>query len=262
MKFMLSVVLLCCSNLAFASPELKGSPEELRQFLHPSDRLVTINADAEEKAYSDKAIVSLVITTENKQLSKAIADNGKQRETISQKLIKAGIEEDAIKSSKFSTSPQYGWFGQKPNSYKVVNRMAISITDENHLKEIATVADASEEVELSDTSFEHSKEDEYKNRVKQQALAKVMQQKEFYEKQLGVKLTPIGFRDSLIDHLATPGAMMLEETILAERSRLESTSTYASVGKTRLQQPRSSSFDEVIYRANISVDFKIVPPAQ
>ena len=97
-------------------------------FCTPVKKLSPSAPKAEEKAYSDRAIISLVITSEDKQLSTSISNNIALRESISQQLVTAGINPDHIKSSKFSTSPQYGWFGKKPDSYKVVNRMAVTIT--------------------------------------------------------------------------------------------------------------------------------------
>ena len=72
-KILLLVSLLTASFALHAQPELKGSPEELRHFLHPSERIVSLHGQAEEKAYSDRAIISLVITTEDKLLSNSIA---------------------------------------------------------------------------------------------------------------------------------------------------------------------------------------------
>jgi uncharacterized protein YggE len=178
---LITCLLFCSLPLgALAQPELKGSPNELRQFLHPHDKIVTLSAEAEEKAYSDRAIISLVITSEDKQLSTSISNNIALRESISQQLVTAGINPEHIKSSKFSTSPQYGWFGKKPDSYKVVNRMAVTITEESQLKSIASVADSKEEIELSDIAFEHSKKDAYKSQVKKLALEKIMKQKALY----------------------------------------------------------------------------------
>ncbi len=255
MKNLTLFLLICTSSFAMATPELKGSPEELRQFLHPSERIVSLHGQAQEKAYSDRAIISLVITTEDKQLSNSIAANSNLREFISEQLTTEGIESDSIKSSKFSTSPQYGWFGKKPDSYKVVNRMAITISDESQLKTIATVADSKAEIELSDTSFEHSKADEYKNKVKKQALKKAMAQKAFYESSLGVTLTTVGFRNSHIRFRGTQGANMLEEIVV--------TATKRSMGKMQdmaLSRPAAKqvpSFDEIEYEAEIYIDFKI-----
>jgi len=244
---------------AFAQPELKGSPNELRHFLHPNEKIVTLSAEAEEKAYSDRAIISLVITSEVKQLSTSIANNSAIRESISQQLVSSGLNPDYIKSSKFSTSPQYGWFGKKPDSYKVVNRMAVTITDESQLKTIATVTDSKEEVELSDITFEHSQKDAFKSRVKQLALEKVMKQKAIYESSLGVKLTPVSFRDNRLWVKGTQGAQMLEEVVVTaskrNRSYKDSAADFAqSVAPSSVE----SSFDEIVYTAEIFVDFSTV----
>lgn len=238
---------------AWAEPELKGSPDELRQFLHPVENVVTLFAEAEEKAYSDTAIVSLVITTEDKGLSDSLAANSALRQRITAQLVADGIAAESIKSSTFSTSPQYGWFGKKASSYKVVNRMAITITDEGQLRDIAAVADAGEQVELSDTAFEHSRKNALEDRVRQQALARVMQQKRFYESSLGVELKPVGFRNAGQARQATRGAMMLEEIVVTAAKRGGGYSSNADA-----DYPAKSSFDEVEYKAGIYVDFKIV----
>ena len=264
MKKLIALLTLCSlsislsllfSTSANAQPELKGSPEELRHFLHPSERTVSLHGQAQEKAYSDTAIISLVITTEDKLLSNSIANNSSLREFISAELTGAGIAGDSIKSSKFSTSPQFGWFGKKPDSYKVVNRMAITITDESQLKTIASVADSKKEIELSDTSFEHSKADEYKTRVKKLALEKVMKQKAFYESSLGVTLTPVGFRNSQVRFRGTQGAEMLEEIVVTASKR--SIGNIQDMAYSRPAPKQQPSFDEIAYEAEIYVDFKI-----
>ena len=242
------------SGYVFSAPELKGSPQELKEFLYPSYKIITIKGEAEEKAYSDKAIISLVITTEDKLLSKSLSSNGLLREKITSSLINIGIDSDSIKSSKFSSSPEYGWFGSKPSRYRVINRMAISIMQEVHLKEIATVADQYKEVELSDATFEHTKKDEHNKKIKAKALTDVIRQKEFYEQTLGLKLSPIGIRDSTVHQHATRGAMALESVIRTAAGREKS--SYSSVAKHRAPD-QAQSFDEVKYEANISVDFKI-----
>jgi uncharacterized protein YggE len=249
-------------NAVYAQPEVKGSPDDLKRFLYPADKMVSIFGQAEEKAYSDKANISLVITTENKLLSDSITSNSELRQIITDELMASGITADNIKSSKFSTSPEYGWFGKKPASYKVVNRMAISITDELHLQAVALVADSRKEVELSATIFEHTKKDEYSDLVKKKALEKVMQQKAFYESSLGVKLTPINFRNTNIGFRATQGAMQLEQMVMTKRRQsLQDASVSMSVA-AEPSVSEESSFDEVLYEAGIYVDFKIEPVAQ
>jgi len=253
-RLLLSALMLLASAATVSEPELKGSPQELRGFLHPNDKIVTISDTAMEKAYSDKAIISLVVTSEAEQLSDALAKNTALRASIKKDLVRAGIDASEIKSSKFSSSPQYGWFGKKPSSYKVINRVAISIHEEAHLKEVALVADRSGQIELSNTSFEHTKKDEYNQLVKQKALDKILKQKTFYESALGVKLVTIGIRDHQIHQQATRGAMAFEEIVVTAQRE----SRTSSLSKESYAPAAPPSFDEVKYQANLSVDFKIV----
>lgn len=249
---------LCAVPLvAQAQPELKGTPEELREFLHPEGRHVRIEGEAELKAYSDRAIVSLLITTEDRLLSKAIAANTELRETIAAQLTAEGIAANDIKSSRFSTSPQYGWFGDKPKTFEVVNRMAVRIATEAHLGAIAAVADANPEIDLSDLSFEHTKRDEFNQQVKMDALADVMKQKAHYEDALGLTLVPVSFGDAQTHRYPTGGARALERSVsyMTESSAARSVDAYPSQAVTAV--PNDTSFDEVSYEARLSVYFRI-----
>ena len=248
--------LILASATTMAEPEIKGSPNELKQFLHPRGNVVTLFGHAEKKAYSDQAIISLVVTTEEKQLSKAIANNQTLRQQLTKKLKASGINASAIKSSKFSSSPQYGWFGKKPASFKVVNRVAVTISEERHMTAVASIADQHREIELSDTSFEHSKKDEMNLTVKKMALDKIKSQKAFYEKSLGVSLSTVGIRDSNIRQQATRGARMLKQAMVAQPEAMMYDSAPMAASRPA---PSTPSFDEVKYEANLSVDFKIAP---
>jgi len=191
------------------------------------------------------------VTTEEPRLSAAIAANGSLRTQTAAKLTAAGIKADNINNSRFSMSPQYGWFGKTPTSFKVVNRMAIAIFDESELKAVATVADESEQMQISETTFEHTNKDEFRTMVKKQALDKILAQKALYEDRLGVTLEPVAVRDSAVTQRATAGAQMLEEVIVTARKARDS---YLSPS----QEVGGSSFDEVTYEANLVVDFRVV----
>ncbi|MBR9804981.1 SIMPL domain-containing protein, partial [bacterium] len=234
-----------CSSPVWAAPELKGTPQDLRGFLYPKDKIVTITAQAEEKAYSDKAIVSLMITTEEKLLSQAIDKNADLRQRISSALRAKGLAAEAIKSSKFSSSPEYGWFGSKPSSYKVNNRMAITIDSEKQLQAIAALADEYREAELSSTVFEHSKKEHLNQKGKAKALDKVLKQKAFYEQSLGIRLKAIGVRENQFRHRPTRGAEMLQRAKRA--SEVVEDQALSSVKYKAAAAPKSTSFDEVRY---------------
>lgn len=245
------ILLFTCS--AFGAPELKGTPSDLKGFLYPTAQTVLISATSNETAYTDKAIVSVVITKEAKTLSDAISSNAKLRERIVGALINKGILQANIKSSKFASSPEYGWFGKKPASFKVVNRIAVSIVSEAHLELVAKVADMYEGVELASVVFEHSKKAVLRQKVKAKALANIMEQKKHYEKALGLKLTTIGIKDHMVSAGPTNGAQVVEEVIVTgiRREKYRSSSSHAP--------PRETSFDEVNYQARLSVEFKIEP---
>lgn len=250
----------CCfavsllSFQAVAAPEVKGNPEELRSFLHPRERTVTLNGEAEEKAHTDKAIVSLVVTTEAKQMAAALSANTQLRNSLKEKLVAQGIKSEDVKNATFSSTPEYGWFGKKPDSYKVVNRVTVVLFDEKHMQAAAQLADQSDEIEISSTEFEHSTKAEAELSVRRKAVKKILQQKAFYEKSLGVALVPVSFHEGNVGFRATDGA---------ERVRRTTKSKDAIASMSTLQRepdsaPKASSFDEIVYTAHLSVEYKIV----
>ena len=116
-SILLSIVIqLTFVSNAFAT-EIKGTPEELRQFLHPMPAIISLTANVERRVYADQAIVSIIVKTEEKTLSKAMQENTKLRDSLRNNLVTAGVSEKDIQNSKFSSSPQFGWFGDEPKSF-------------------------------------------------------------------------------------------------------------------------------------------------
>ncbi len=257
MKKIVSVCLLGFSGIAFAQTELKGSPDDLRKFLHPQEQIITLQDKAEKTAYSDKAIIHLVVTSEAKTLSESLTLNNDIRERASRDLIAKGISAKEIKNAKFTSTPQYGLFGKKPASYKVVNRISVNIYDEANLRSVAQVADNYDEVDLAKTEFEHTQKAEFELKVKEDVLQKINNQKSYYEKSLGVELIPIGFRDTRIQQYPTAGARAVDEV-----EEVVVTGMRASLGGKYLESEEPDpSFDEIVYRAELSVDYKIINKA-
>lgn len=250
---LLSSLFICASLNVMALPEIKGNPAELEKFLKPEVPTVILKAKAEEKAYTDTAIISLVVTTENKLMAEAIKQNTNLRTGIMSTLVQAGIKADKIQSSKFSSSPQFGWFGSKPSSYEVVNRLAITIDDGKFMTDIANIADSHSEVELVDTQFEHSKAEAYTEKAKQKALEKILKEKSIYEKSLGVTLIAVDIIDTNVNQHGTDGAYALEEIVVtgARMSKSRSTSSNYSA-------PAVRTFDEINYKAEVGVLFKVI----
>ena len=242
MKKLIITGLALLPFFTLAETELKGSPQELKQFLHPEDKIIKISRSAKKIAYKDTAIVSLNVTTEAKKLAKALSDNSKLRADITEMLTSSGILLKNIKNAKFSTSPDYGWFGKKPSSYKVANTVAITITDEQAFQEIAKIVDQYKQITLNNTEYQHAKKEEVTQQVKQEALEKVLTEKEFYAEKLGVKLEAVSFSDRIDDN---------EVEMEGYRANfIQKISSSESMSK-------NNSFEKVAYRATVTVSFKV-----
>ncbi len=246
----LIIIYLALSGVVCAETELKGSPEELRQFLHPVEHTVTLTGMHEDTAYSDKAIVSLVITTEADRLGDSMAANTALRTNIAQAMVDAGVSQEDINTSKFSSSPQFGWFGSKPKSFEVINRMAVGITDEAHLQLIARLTDDNDEIVMAEMEFEHTSKEAFQDSVRKAALDKALAQRTAYEQQLGIKLTPINVQENVMMP-AKPRTYLEEMNVSAVRQRSAADSSTLAVA------PPPQTFDEVVYQATVYVTFKV-----
>lgn len=245
--------LLGLSQASLAQAQLSGTPDELREFLHPRPNTVNINGEGELTAYKDVAKISLLVTTEERSLSRAMEVNQALRLDLIQQFVAAGVPQDAINNSKFSSSPQFGLFGRNPNSFEVSARMEVEVSSEEHLQLLAGAADEHDEVEFENTEFEHSEEDAFEEQVREQALADVMAQKAYYESSLGLQLRAINFYYGGIRRLSRnmPQAAMAQEMAMDANTR---GSTASSVAAPAV----APTFDEVEYQTNITVVFEII----
>jgi hypothetical protein len=238
------------SALCHAEPEMKGSPGELREFLQPPTRTVTIFGTGEETTYTDVAKVEVITTTEARQLGEALEQNGQLRSSLYQRYGAAGIPAERVSSAKFSSSPQYGWFGRKPTAYNVVNRLTVTVQNEDELVAVARSADALEGVEVGNVRFEHSREDEFQRNVRAAAIEDATAKARSYADRLGLELIPVSFSDSSATTTPSAGARVIEEIVV----------TASMVRERQQPAPPHPSFDEVTYHARVDVTFEVLPP--
>ncbi len=242
--------LLLNSPLVHAQAQLSGTPEELREFLHPRPNTVNINGEGELTAYKDVAKVSLMVSTEARSLSAAMAANQSLRNKIIGEFVAAGIDIEDINNSKFSSSPQFGLFGKTPNSYEVAARLEVSAKSEEHLQLLAQAADTNAEIEFEQTVFEHSAADEFEDQVREAALNDAMAQKAYYETTLGLKLKAINFYYGGVRRMArVMAAPMAQDLAFSAAAETSSASSAPAV---------APSFDEVQYQTSVTVVFEIV----
>ena len=171
------VVTIAWQNASLAQAQLSGTPEELREFLYPRPHTVNITGEGELHAYKDVATVSLLITTEDRELSVAMSQNQSLRDTLIDGFTAAGIPGAAINNARFSSAPQFGLLGRNPNAYEVSARLEVKARSEEHLQLLAAAADEHEEVIFDGTEFEHSDEEEFERHARELAIEDVMAQK-------------------------------------------------------------------------------------
>lgn len=241
---MLAGFLSLAAIASAADPELRGTPGELSDYLRSDSRFVTLTDNATEKALTDRAILELAVTTENRSLAAALDANRTLRAGIMAALQQAGIPAASIRTSEFSTSPDYGFFSSKASSFKVANAVSVTVTNEDQFRAAAGLVDRYKEVQLTGTSFEHSAKDKTVERVRKAALDKVMASRRFFEGELGLKLRPVSFNSSGND-----GVSATEEIVVTARNKS------VPLAVSALSVPEG--FEEIEYRATVSVTFEV-----
>lgn len=229
--------------------ELKGTPEELRDYLRSETRTVSIRDSAEETAYTDIAKITLIVLTEERDLAASIDENTAVRQRITTRLLDAGISADNIRSSKYSASPQFGWFGRSPNSYQIVNSVLVTVDSEDHFRLVAGLADGEDAVSFGGVEFEHSEKEAFEDQVRDKALTAVLDDAAFFEQRLGLELEPVGFTftDVRADQPGRYSAAIEEIVVTASR---------ASAARSEPARP-PVTFDEVKYEVSVSVTFEV-----
>lgn len=252
----LFVCLLLAAAPCFGEPRISGTPEELTAFLDRAPDRVSFTGHAEETAYTDRAVVNVLVTTEARELAEALQQNQALRDELRRRYVDAGIDAEQIKSARFSTSPEYGWFGREPASYVVANRLSVKVEDETQLIVIAGSADEVDGVEFAGVQFEHSEEQATEQRVRAAAVTDALARARAYADPLGLTLEPVAVHDSESGIAPSYGARLagrVEEIVVTGERRREPSAQFAAA---------PASFDEVTYSADVTVTFEVTRPAQ
>lgn len=237
-----SIILLLSISVQ-AQPELSGVPSELEPFLNGIPKTVTFTAMAKELLSMNKAVIKLSVETESKQLSNALKENLRIRKIVRDKLESAGIDSSKIKESKFSSTPEYGFFDERPKSFKVENSLSIEITDEAQMIAVATVSDELEQVHYLGSSAELEDKPESSQELLEKAIMLVQNKAELFKSKLGVELKAVEFQE----HLNALPADTDQNYRRQKVKSLYSSSTNAD-----------TSFGQSTYYATVSVTYEVV----
>lgn len=246
----IAIGLLLTATTLVAEPEIKGTATELAQHLANVPRLVTLAGEAELKVPADRAVVSLKVVTENKSLQEASRLNQELRGKLIKSLTDRGVPGDRVQSSKFSSTPKYGVFGEKAKSYRVENVVKVKTQDEKEFQAVAAIVDSQPEVRYDQIEFEHSDKSGLKKTVLGQAIDKVSEKKAMYEQKLGVKLTPKGFSEGIVT--PAPMEMALRNTYTSLPARSGSSPAFEGDGESA-----PTSFGELVFVGRVTVDYAV-----
>ncbi len=252
-KIITTLIVATFGSIVHAAPELKGSPDELSYYLLDQRKIITINGNASELIEADTAIVAITVRTKESKLNDALQQNEKVRQVIKDNLQQAGVAADKIKASKFSSSPNYGWFGEKPSSYEISNEVKVTINSEEQLRVIAKIVDGQKDVLLGGTEFKDSQKEGNERKVLKKALSAVQEKQKIYEQSLGVVLTPVRIIDQNV-YIESPQRIRPQTRALKQRSD--------GVVSMAMQEPSvesdvSADFGAINYSANAVVEFVI-----
>ncbi|UTW46322.1 SIMPL domain-containing protein [bacterium SCSIO 12696] len=231
------------------STELKGTPEELKRYFYPNKVTVTLHGYAERVVQSDTATVSIIVSTEAKEMRGALAENSRIRQQVIATLVNSGIAKNDIQTASFSTSPEIGYFSKRPTSYNSVNKINVAVTTEQQFSAVASLVDEFKSVSLGEIKYKHSKKKELNRELVSEALADVIAKKVIYEEQLGIKLKVYDI-GSLTNRNRYESDGIDEEIVVTGLRR----SSYSQKSST----PEPLSFGELNYSTHRSVTFEII----
>lgn len=241
--------------IAWAAPELKGEPGELANYLLDGKRVVAVAADGEIKVQADRAIITLRVKTKDGAFAQALKLNRDARTRLGQQLQQAGIAPDRISAAKFSSVPNYGFFGDKPSSYEISNDVSVVVRGEDDMVVIAQAVDGMKEVSYLGAQFEDSNKKAHQANALDEALATIARKKSAYEKALGVALTPLRISETSYQR-AIPAAM----PAMHDRARAPSTMQFKGIAEFAAGESGDESpggFGELHYEANVTAEYLV-----
>ena len=233
----------------FGEPEIKGTASELAQFINGAVKTASVGGESEIRVAASRAVLTLAVITENKLLQEALRANADVRTKVIAQLKQQGISADRIQSSKFSSTPKFGLFGDKAKSYRVENVMRISIQDEKEFRSAAAIVDAFAEVQYGGVEFEYADKEVIKQKAISQACANAGERKKIYEEQLGLKLSPIRFGEGAVSEVEAKAQQSRE----SEYGRISS----GKWGSSSSIQETVSSFGEMVFTARVTVEYSV-----
>jgi uncharacterized protein YggE len=209
---------------------------------------VTVSGESEVRVPAARAVLTLSVITENRMLQEALRANADARSKVAAQLKQQGIAAERVQSSKFSSTPKFGLFGDKAKSYRVENVMRVSVQDEKEFRGAAGVVDAFAEVQYGGVEFEYADQEALKQKAVAQACDNATERRKIYEEHLGLRLTAVRFAE---------GAVAEAETKPQSAPRKSEYGRWSSAESTSSVQEGVSTFGELVFTARVAVEYSV-----
>ena len=249
MRHLLITLLFLSLSATFvhADPELKGTPTELANYLSSLPKEVSLTGEAKMEIQAESGTVTIGIKSEDPKLQVALLNNQIIRKEIIVKLDSFGIAQSKIKGTKFSSTPEYGLFGKKPNNYVVENILKVTVENEKELQGVAGIVDNYKEVFYQGIELKEQEKDEIKKRLLNMALTNAKAKQKIYETEFGIILKPISFEENI----SVEEDKMRRGRIYKDKPLLESRSGYSS-------NIDDLSLGEHIYHGSVNIKYIVI----
>lgn len=256
MRLLLTTILClwCLSATGLIAVGIAQTTDQSNLTVTTKPQQSIISGAGEVKVQADQVLLQLNVITEDHSLQKAIVKNRSKRQTLVTELIKIGIDKGKINVSRFSWTPEMGWFGDKAKNYKITNQIQIIIVDEEQFIQCAVLIDKYKEIHYLGLSYNHSQSDQHKLRALEKACENAVQKKDIFQKTLGVELKPIYVTEQRVweERLQDKSTQMY---LMRQTSYLKEASVAMQTGESGL----NTSFGQITYKATVVVGYQRMP---
>jgi uncharacterized protein YggE len=244
-----------------ADPQITGTPDELRAHLSSVPGQVTISGSAERRVEADRAVVQLAVVSANRQLNAALATNAQTRTGILTELKTGGIAVERVHTSRLGATPIHSSYSGKVKEYQVKSTVRIHAETEKEIQPIAVLIDTRNDVSLTSLTSEVTKKGEVKAELLKAAFEQVQERRKLYESSLGVRLLPrsVGPPADQGDSVVRMRAGRGKGTMSGLRHASAVSGFGPAGGILGTEEGGISQFEEVLFSANISVTFDLLP---
>lgn len=192
--FSLIATLALAPAALLAEPEISGSPQDVEAYLAGKSQTVLLSGEAKVQVPVERAIATVKVVSEGRTLADAIQQNREQRGRVTAQLQKAGFAGGDITGSRFSSSPNYGLFGEKAKSYRIENIVQVTVSDDQQFQALAGVVDRFPDVHFQGIEPQPGDVEQHQLAALRKAMEHAQKRREAVEMTLGIRLQARGIQ--------------------------------------------------------------------